>query len=82
METVGTALIVKQLFIGSLVITACVGVHAEMLALLKSAELHTYYSAWVADRDENPVAAAAMAKLVATEAANSFFSASSIPANP
>ena len=44
---------------------------SDMLALLKSAELHTYYAAWVADREENPVAAAAMAKLVATEAANS-----------
>jgi len=42
----------------------------EMLALLKTAELHTYYSAWVADHEENPTEAAAMAKLVATEAAH------------
>lgn len=42
----------------------------DMLAMLKSAELHTYYAAWIADHDENPVGAAAMAKLVATEAAN------------
>jgi len=42
----------------------------DMLAMLKTAELHTYYAAWVADHDENPVGAAAMAKLVATEAAN------------
>ncbi len=42
----------------------------DMLAMLKTAELHTYYAAWVADHDKNPVGAAAMAKLVATEAAN------------
>jgi alkylation response protein AidB-like acyl-CoA dehydrogenase len=42
----------------------------DMLAMLKTAELHTYYAAWVADHEENPVGAAAMAKLVATEAAN------------
>ncbi|MGO9572061.1 MAG: acyl-CoA dehydrogenase family protein [Desulfomonilaceae bacterium] len=42
----------------------------DMLARLKSAELHTYYAAWVADLQDNPTEAAAMAKLVATEAAN------------
>jgi alkylation response protein AidB-like acyl-CoA dehydrogenase len=42
----------------------------DMLARLKSAELHTYYAACFADRHENPTEAAAMAKLVATEAAN------------
>ncbi len=42
----------------------------DMLAKLKTAELHTYYAAWVADHDKNPVAAAAMAKLVASEAAS------------
>ena len=42
----------------------------DMLALLKSAELQTYYAAWVADRQQNPTEAAAMAKLVATEAAS------------
>jgi alkylation response protein AidB-like acyl-CoA dehydrogenase len=43
----------------------------DMWALLKTAELHTYYAAWLADRNDNPVAAAALAKLVASEAANS-----------
>lgn len=42
----------------------------DMLAQLKTAELHTYYAARVADRQHNPTEAAAMAKLVATEAAN------------
>ncbi|MGB6066285.1 MAG: acyl-CoA dehydrogenase family protein [Desulfomonilaceae bacterium] len=42
----------------------------DMLVRLKSAELHTYYAASVADRHDNPTEAAAMAKLVATEAAN------------
>lgn len=42
----------------------------DMLARLKSAEFHTYHAAWVADRDENPTEEAAMAKLVATEAAH------------
>jgi alkylation response protein AidB-like acyl-CoA dehydrogenase len=42
----------------------------DMLAMLKTAELHTYYAAWTADHQENPTEAAAIAKLVATEAAN------------
>ncbi|HMK36916.1 MAG TPA: acyl-CoA dehydrogenase family protein [Desulfomonilaceae bacterium] len=42
----------------------------DMLAQLKSAELQTYYAAWVADNRQNPTEAAAMAKLVASEAAN------------
>lgn len=42
----------------------------DMLAQLKTAELHTYYAARVADLQANPTEAAAMAKLVATEAAN------------
>lgn len=42
----------------------------DMLSRLKTAEMHTYYAAWVADREDNPTEAAAMAKLVATEAAH------------
>ncbi|MDR3556582.1 MAG: acyl-CoA dehydrogenase family protein [Syntrophobacteraceae bacterium] len=42
----------------------------DMLAKLKTAELHTYYAAWAADHGKNPVADAAMAKLVASEAAS------------
>ena len=42
----------------------------DMLARLKTAELYSYYAAWKADRGEKIVQEAAMAKLVASEAAN------------
>ena len=42
----------------------------DMLARLQSTEFHTYHAAWAADRSDNPTEEAAMAKLVATEAAN------------
>jgi alkylation response protein AidB-like acyl-CoA dehydrogenase len=42
----------------------------DMLARLKTAELYSYYAAWKADRGEKVVQEAAMAKLVASEAAN------------
>jgi alkylation response protein AidB-like acyl-CoA dehydrogenase len=42
----------------------------DMLARLKTAELYTYYAAWKADRGEKIMQEAAMAKLVASEAAN------------
>jgi alkylation response protein AidB-like acyl-CoA dehydrogenase len=42
----------------------------DMLSRLKTAELYSYYAAWKADRGEKVVQEAAMAKLVASEAAN------------
>ena len=42
----------------------------DMLARLKTAELYSYYAAWKADRGEKIIQEAAMAKLVASEAAN------------
>ncbi len=42
----------------------------DMLARLKTAELYSYYAAWKADRGEKVIQEAAMAKLVASEAAN------------
>jgi alkylation response protein AidB-like acyl-CoA dehydrogenase len=42
----------------------------DMLARLKTAELYSYYAAWRADRGDKIVQEAAMAKLVASEAAN------------
>jgi alkylation response protein AidB-like acyl-CoA dehydrogenase len=41
-----------------------------MLARLKTAELYSYYAAWKADLGEKVIQEAAMAKLVASEAAN------------
>jgi alkylation response protein AidB-like acyl-CoA dehydrogenase len=42
----------------------------DMLARLKTAELYSYYAAWKADLGEKVIQEAAMAKLVASEAAN------------
>lgn len=42
----------------------------DMLTRLKTAELYTYYAAWKADRGEKIMQEAAMAKLIASEAAN------------
>jgi len=42
----------------------------DMLARLKTAELITYYAAWKADRGDKIIQEAALAKLVASEAAN------------
>lgn len=42
----------------------------DMLARLKTAELYSYYAAWRADRGDKIVQEAALAKLVASEAAN------------
>ena len=42
----------------------------DMLARLKTTELITYYAAWKADRGDKIVQDAALAKLVASEAAN------------
>ena len=42
----------------------------DMLARLKTAELYSYFAAWKADRGEKIMQEAAMAKLVASEAAN------------